>query len=56
MLMAVMVNEYQMIFLYQYCNVYVPTPNIRRLLDDATLQSNCLEYLAIAGNTVMNIL
>ena len=55
MLMTVMVNEFcmiPMIFFYQYCNVYVPTPNIRRLLDDVTLQSNCLEYVAITGITV----
>ena len=38
----------------QYCNVYVPTLNIRRLLDDATLQSNCLEYVAITGINTIN--
>ncbi|XP_065909440.1 GATOR1 complex protein NPRL2-like isoform X2 [Dysidea avara] len=39
----------KLISIFQYCNIYVPTPNIRRLLEDATLQTSCLEYVAIPG-------
>ncbi|KAL5515966.1 hypothetical protein EMCRGX_G001221 [Ephydatia muelleri] len=39
----------KLITIFQYSNVYIAEPKIKLLLDDAVLQKECIEYVALQG-------
>jgi hypothetical protein len=41
----------RLLSIFQYCNVYVPTPKLPQLMSNEDLQQKCIQFVSLGGDT-----